>query len=356
MKFLVAGQGLAGTCLTWRLLDDGHTVTILDPCEDSTSSIVAAGLMTPITGKDLDPSWRYDEFLQCAESFYRKLESILKSRFLYSNIEISRLFTGEYEQSRFIDKKSNSEVFKHHAGHLGQKEIPHYIYAPHGGYTMKAGARLNVAEFILSSRKAFELSGTMKRESFDFTGLRTREGSWLYNGEAYDGVALCRGFREGMAGDINFLEFEPNRGQMLRVRAPVVETGRVWNQKGLWTFREPTSDTLLIGATYNRMKTSTHPNVESFSQISTRLARYLKLDSGSSPYSLLDHPTGIRPIIRGWKLVAGQHPTIPHLYLFNGLGSKGALRAPEFSRQLAQTMSGHPSMDNEINFQNAPLR
>ena len=42
--------------LEWRVL-------VVDREEDITSSKVAAGLVTPITGKNLTKSWRVDEFL-----------------------------------------------------------------------------------------------------------------------------------------------------------------------------------------------------------------------------------------------------------------------------------------------------
>ena len=72
--FLIVGQGLAGTALAWTLLRRGYRVLVVDRCDEITSSKIAAGLITPITGMRLVVSWRLDEFLPFATEFYRSVE------------------------------------------------------------------------------------------------------------------------------------------------------------------------------------------------------------------------------------------------------------------------------------------
>ena len=48
---MICGQGLAGTLLAWELVRLGSRVVVVDPGETVTSSKVAAGIVTPITGK-----------------------------------------------------------------------------------------------------------------------------------------------------------------------------------------------------------------------------------------------------------------------------------------------------------------
>jgi len=47
---LILGQGLAGTAIAWRLWERGLPFLIVDRDEPVTSSKIAAGLLTPITG------------------------------------------------------------------------------------------------------------------------------------------------------------------------------------------------------------------------------------------------------------------------------------------------------------------
>ncbi|MEX0882137.1 MAG: FAD-binding protein, partial [Cyclobacteriaceae bacterium] len=50
VDFLLIGQGLAGTVLSYRLIKAGFKVHLIDKDEEGTSSKVAAGLYNPITG------------------------------------------------------------------------------------------------------------------------------------------------------------------------------------------------------------------------------------------------------------------------------------------------------------------
>ena len=58
---IIVGQGLAGTTLAWCLLEAGLSVLVTDREEEVTSSKIAAGLITPITGQRLALSWQVDK-------------------------------------------------------------------------------------------------------------------------------------------------------------------------------------------------------------------------------------------------------------------------------------------------------
>ena len=75
-------RGLAGTALGWALHERGAPFVIVDPNEKQTCSRIAAGLVTPITGKRVKPSWRVDELLPVALEHYRKVEKLLGRRVL----------------------------------------------------------------------------------------------------------------------------------------------------------------------------------------------------------------------------------------------------------------------------------
>ena len=62
-NFLIVGQGLAGSLLAWELLARGKRVFVVDRDEPDTSSKVAAGIVTPITGQRVAPSWRVDDIM-----------------------------------------------------------------------------------------------------------------------------------------------------------------------------------------------------------------------------------------------------------------------------------------------------
>ena len=74
VDFLIIGQGLAGSTLAVELLKRGKSILVVDRQDGGGSTRVAAGLVTPLTGKGMNPGWRQQECLQKAEAFYHALE------------------------------------------------------------------------------------------------------------------------------------------------------------------------------------------------------------------------------------------------------------------------------------------
>ena len=81
VDFLILGQGLAGTTLAWQLRWRGFRVLILDRETEGTSSQIAAGLITPITGQRFVKRERYEELFASAEEFYRRVEAETNAAF-----------------------------------------------------------------------------------------------------------------------------------------------------------------------------------------------------------------------------------------------------------------------------------
>ena len=58
-EYVIIGQGIAGSCVAWELWRRRKSFLLLDAGETATTSRVAAGLITPVTGQRLVPSWRF---------------------------------------------------------------------------------------------------------------------------------------------------------------------------------------------------------------------------------------------------------------------------------------------------------
>jgi glycine/D-amino acid oxidase-like deaminating enzyme len=90
-RLLIIGGGLAGTTLAWQLHQRGAPFLVVDRDEPQTSSKVAAGLITPITGMRLVLNWRIDTLFPEATAFYQQLERELGSRFYHETGIVSLL-------------------------------------------------------------------------------------------------------------------------------------------------------------------------------------------------------------------------------------------------------------------------
>ena len=88
---LILGQGLAGTLLAWECEQAGLTFRIADPGHAGAASVVAAGVVNPVTGLRLVKSWRIEALLPAAREAYRGLEAALGVP-LWREMRIRRIF------------------------------------------------------------------------------------------------------------------------------------------------------------------------------------------------------------------------------------------------------------------------
>ncbi len=77
-----------------------------------------------------------------------------------------------------------------------------------------------------------------------------------------------------------------------------------------------------------------------------KLAQLLRV-----PFEITEARAAIRPIIQHRPLVLGRHPAHPPVCVFNGLGSKGVLRAPFFARMLVEHLLDDRELEPEVDVQ-----
>ena len=147
---IVIGQGLAGTTLAWHLRRRAFRVLVVDREEASSSSRIAAGLITPVTGKRLARSWRWDELFPAAVAFYRSVEEATGATFFHQRPSV-RLFADEAERDEFHRRAAGIL-----AGLVRETKInEEWFAAPFGGFEMPHAARLDVPQYLDASREVF---------------------------------------------------------------------------------------------------------------------------------------------------------------------------------------------------------
>ena len=70
----------------------------------------------------------------------------------------------------------------------------------------------------------------------------------------------------------------------------------------------------------------------------------------NTPYEILHHRAALRPTVKDRRMIIGQSPLDDRLYIFNGLGTKGASLAPLGSKWLAELVSGGMRPPAEVDY------
>jgi glycine oxidase len=338
----IIGQGLAGSTLAWTLREHQERVAVIDREEPSTTSRIAAGLITPVTGKRFVKSRDFEMFRSTAVDFYRKIERRTNSQFLDTS-PMARLFSSENERTLFTEK-GNREFPEliHRTVETGDEDS---LHAEFGGFEISLAARLNVARFLDVSREEFDKRGNYfpanihlpddlqideQGISISNLGIRARR------------VIFCQGFAGSENPWFRAIPFDAAKGEILVVRIPEFTDGRVIH-RGVWL--APFKDDLYrVGATYDRDRLDSVPTPEGREELCTRLEKLLRV-----PFEVVQHQAGIRPIILGRRPKIGFHPKYPMLGYFNGLGSKGALQAPWLAEHFAKSSAGKCDWRAEFN-------
>jgi len=302
----IVGQGLAGTCLAWMLWRKNAPLIISD-LEQGGSSRVAAGMVNPITGKNFESSWRIGDFLPEALTFYQSVETLLETK-IWHDFPVIRLARDEKEWRKIECKLSAKSI---------APWIVEQVNAPQGWYAaveVKGGGRLNTLAFLDGSREFFQQHGIYQKCEVDdsIVGAHTIrcEGA----------VGLMRG---------TFGTHRCAKGEMLTVRAPSWNQSHIRIGGGGWLV--PLGDDCFkAGATYE------WNTLDEFTTVAGRgkILSILEALGGDRHYEIIDHQAGIRPILRRSQPLIG--PMQIGGWMFNALGSKGALYAPGMARRLAE--------------------
>lgn len=333
---LIVGAGLAGTTLAWQLHRRGAPFCVVDSGEPNSSSRIAAGLVNPITGQRLALSWRYRELFEHAECFYRRIESDV-GRSFWIRRPMVRLFQNDLEIERYSRKAAD---FGDLACEANPPLSDNDFSSPSGGFELPTVAQLNVAEYLLYSRRIF--ADRIRTATLDVEDIRIENDSVsIPDLGSFRRIVFCQGVAAMQNSLFRHLPFAPAKGEMLTIRVPGLQEDRIVN-RGVW-LAPIGNEHYRTGSTYDRDNIDSIPTAKGREEIVGRLREFLR-----RPFEVLEHVAAVRPILDDRKPLLGLHPQYHSVGFFNGLGSKGSLLAPYFAGQLADYLCGTGSLEPDV--------
>ena len=71
--FLIIGQGICGSFLSWYLRKAGYSFLVIDEQQPNTASVTEAGIINPVTGRRIVKTWLIDDVMPFAWQAYTAL-------------------------------------------------------------------------------------------------------------------------------------------------------------------------------------------------------------------------------------------------------------------------------------------
>ena len=305
---------------------------IVDRSERVTASRVAAGLITPLTGRRLARSPRYEEIYQQASAFYQRIEAEQNLPLLTEKPAI-RMFVNDEERTLFQQKFSDSDIDV--AAMTDQ----------HGkvfGVEMRSAARLNVRRFLDQTRSYFSsldqyLQADLSADA-DIQVADDRVSVASLN-ICSSAVVFCQGWQPSTNPWFPEIPDGPAKGEILRVKLANYAEDKVVHH-GVWVVPDPSEDkvsSFLVGATYDRNELNQEPTNNGRQE----LLKGLQQITDSTP-EVIEHVAAVRAGTKRRKPILGQHPEHDRVFALNGLGSRGALLAPVAADVLKNILLGDP--------------
>ncbi len=346
VDFLIIGQGLAGSTLAVELLKRGHSVLVVDRQDGTGSTRIAAGLITPLTGKGMNPAWRQQHYLPKAVTFYHALEKE-SGRKLYHSTPVVRVFASEKERDKWRGKK---DELGHWAHELPEIEGP--FQHEFGGVEMPDGAWLDTLAFLHVVKDKLIDASAWREAAFAEEDVSFIGGKVHWQDVVAEKVILCQGAYglkgvDDYQGWFSHINHRSAKGEILNVWIDELDEARRYHCNGWLAPRE--GGMWKAGANYDWKHMNAIPTEEGKLEVIEKLNTWVNLSGGKDvPMEVIGHEAGIRPIVRNSMPVVGFHPEMAEVGFFNGLGSKGSLMAPAVAEHFAAHLSGECDLDDEL--------
>ena len=329
---IIVGQGLAGSAVAWTYHFAGQRCLLIDPQKAVTSSRIAAGLMTPITGQKFVKTWRLEETWPVAISLYQAVEEQVATRFLTFPDTLRIVDTPE--QWELFQKRRQAGEFHGWLAESNPHSLPPGVDPGKGSFGMSPAARLDTIAYLDATRNFFAARGQVIQDTLgpnDSIEVQA-EGIFLPRLAVHGKqLVFCQGIEAMSNPWMSDFQFKPAKGEILTVRIPGYDDPAVLHRQA-WLARSG-PETYRVGSTYDWKDMSESPTEEARRDIVARIEQLV----GRS-VEVLDQQAAIRPVHRNQYPVVHRLADQPRIGYLNGLGSKGSLYAPWYARHLYELM------------------
>jgi glycine/D-amino acid oxidase-like deaminating enzyme len=349
-EYLIIGQGLAGTLIAHFLLAAGREVHLIDDNYPRAATKVAAGIINPVTGRRYVKSWRIEELIPMARRTYRAIEKKLGIEIFHPRPILRALFNNREVndwQARAFDPAYQAFIVPGEQVDIGN--FAHHARQAFGYGELREGAQVEIGTLAEHYRRWFIGQGRLSESHFDFDQLQLTADGVQYQNIRARCLIFCEGAKSRTNPFFSYLPYEGNKGEALITTIPDADFHKILKQR---IFVVPLADgRYWIGSTSNNFHANDLPTEEGKQYLVKNLEDLLRV-----PFTTEAHRAAIRPTIKDRRPLLGKHPKYPQLFIFNGLGTKGASLGPYWAQHLADVLTSGHKLDPEVDIERFKLK
>jgi glycine oxidase len=341
VDYIIVGQGLAGSTLALRMMEQGKTLMVFDEPAANRSSAIAAGLFNPITGKLMTKTWMAEKIFPELHRFYSWTEKMLGHRFFYPQ-PIYRPFLSVAEQNEWMGKSVDHGLRDYIQEVFTQSRYGNQVHDPFGGIVLKECGYLDVLAFLYHIKSHLLSRQSYVPERFDETQLEIKPHGIRYRDIDASKIIFCNGTAIQRSTIFGAVPLRLLKGETLVIE--LEENLELIYNRGVYMVPMSEKNRYKVGATYESKLLSADTTQAGRLELQQKLDELLKV-----PYRIVSQDWGFRPTTPDRKPMLGCLPGSENIIIFNGLGTKGVSLAPYFSGQLMDWLLGKIEIQPEVN-------
>ena len=324
-EFLIVGQGISGTWLSYYLEKANKSFIVIDNDEPNSASRVAAGIINPVTGRRIVKTWMIDELLAFLVPAYEGLGNTLGIKAIDRKSLIDFHPTPQMKIAFDERVKENADLLFHPKDQGQYQNI--FIYDLGFGEVDPCYV-VNLKEILPLWRKKLLSNNQLLEEDFEMTELKQTDEEINYKNIKAEKIIFCDGIHSSQNTFFKNLPFALNKGEVILIESPGIPATNIFKKGMMLTSLE--SNIYWIGSNYLWEFPDDQPTEQFRKQTELLLKTWLKV-----PFKIIDHKASVRPANIERRPFVGFHPTYKNVGILNGLGTKGCSLAPYFAKQLA---------------------
>jgi len=327
VDYLIVGQGIAGTLLHFNLKKEGQKVMVIDHDHQGAATKVAAGGINPITGKRYVKSWKIETLIPTARTVYAELEELLKIK-IFKERNIIRILKNAGEENTWLGRSADPFYLKYFVENPAIGNFKNHMNDFPSIGEIKNGAQVNISFLVEKYKELLLAKQEIILEKFDYEKLNFSKNDFVtYKNIEAKAIIFCEGAGGAKNPFFKYLPFELSKGEALTIKIKNSNLNKIIRHK---VSVVPTkNEEYWVGASNAWEFENDNPTSEAKKELENHLENIFK----KTP-EIIDHQAAIRPTVKDRRPLLGKHPNHPNLFIFNGLGTKGAALSPYLSKQM----------------------
>lgn len=339
--FLLIGQGISGTWLSYFLEKYGIDHLVIDNGYSGSSSRLAGGLINPVTGRNKVKTWLADELLPFCKEQYQSIGAVLNEMVI--------------EEKQIIECLTNHEaieLFKRRIGenpqflHLLPTESAFKGYFKNvSGFGCIDPAYLVRVELLLHAwRNRLTKRNQLVEAEFDSKKLLITDQGFNYEDIEFNKIIYCDGIGLQNHSLPHLVPLAPTKGEALIVKIPGLPTDAIFKNK-LTLLPMKQIDHWWVGSSVEWEFENERPTENFKVQTLQALENWLAL-----PIELIEQRSAIRMGTMERRPLVGMQGPHKKVGYLNGMGTKGCSLAPYFAQQLVRNILMEEPIHSEANW------